>query len=172
MNNLIVPKELDHSFFFPQKNLEVSLEELQFFQAKPLFIHEIAFYSGFETVEPWEKPEYYIPQLLTEWKRLKEEISNLFQKRVKEQIPMPMKQGIGFLFECIFWSNGLPVKLEKDINLNFLHLKPVNLTERLEFLLIRPTIYPSFIQLTELMDEQEKQFSKYMATKSIHKNNS
>jgi hypothetical protein len=172
MTNLIVPKEMDHSFFFPQRNFDIELEELQTFQAKSPFIHEIAFYSGYETVKPWQNPEKYIPQLQAEWKRLLEEITGLFQKRDKENILIPMKQGIGFLFENIFWSNGLPVILVKDYDLNTLSLKPVNLSERIQFLLARPTIYPSFIQLIELMEEQEKQFSKYLATKSIYKNNS
>ena len=163
MTKVIIPKEIYHSFFFPENHTELELEQIEPFNAKDSFVYEIAFFSGIETVQPWEDPERYLPQLLTEWKLLQEDLKSIFQKRDKANTLIPMKLGIGYLLESIYWSNGLPVSLGNSNDLDTLAIRPVNITERVQFLFSRPGIYPSFIQLTELIEEQEKQFSKYLA---------
>ena len=169
MTNQPIPKEVYHPFFFPEHEMTLPANLLQVFHSKQTFIHEIAFYSGHESLQPWMDPEQYIPKLLNEWKLVEEELRGLFQNRDKENILMPMKRGIGYLIESIYWSNGFPVSLDMHFDMNSLDLKPVNITERLQFLLARPSIYPSFIQLTELFEEQEKQFLKYIAIKKATK---
>ncbi|MGY4787825.1 YpoC family protein [Bacillus sp. OHL2] len=42
---------------------------------------------------------------------------------------------------------------------------PINWTERLEFILLKPTQYHCFIQLDELYTELKKQYGKYEALK-------
>ena len=44
--------------------------------------------------------------------------------------------------------------------LTLLEMKPVNLEERLGFIISRPTLFHSYRQLTELMVEQEKLYAK------------
>lgn len=168
MHKIVLPVEISHSFFFSQNEINWQENETKSFISNRLFIHEIVYYSGKETVKPWHDSERYIPELLVEWRRLHDEIRSLFQIRDKKNILLPMKQGIGYLIECIFWANALPVKL-CELDFPTLAIKPVNVSERLNFLMKRPNIYPSFIQLTELMEEQEKQFSKYIAVKNASK---
>lgn len=171
MNKIILPQELSHSFFFPENEFPWQENATKLFIKNQPFIHEIALYSGKETVAPWHDPERYIPELLEEWQRLHDEIRSLFRVRDKKNTLSPMKQGMGILLECIFWTNGLPVKLHHEIDFSTVRIKPVNITERMNFLMKQPTIYPSLIQLNELMEEQEKQFSKYIAVKNAFKKN-
>lgn len=76
----------------------------------------------------------------------------------------PMKKGIGIFLQAVFWSNHVPARLN-GLNFDKLKVKPINVYERLEFIMNRPGNYHSFIQLSELMAEQEKQFVKHMALK-------
>lgn len=168
MTRRIVPREIYHPFFFSETEINWPIGQTQTFNSKDLFIYEIAYYSGLETIKPWRNPEHYIPELMDEWQILRTELLALFQVRDKKRIPLPMKQGVGLLIQCIFWSNGFPVTNEFDFSI--LRIKPVNATERIQFLMGKPYIYPSFIQLSELMEEQEKQFKIFMSIKRASKN--
>ncbi|NMD70352.1 hypothetical protein HHO41_08600 [Bacillus sp. DNRA2] len=113
--------------------------------------------------KPWLEEDKYIPQLLQEWKSLEIEIKTLFANRQNDAVLLPMKQGIDLLIRFVFWSNKLPVVKLEEADIDGLLIKPVNFMERIQFLMLRPNLYPSFRQLTELFSEQEKQYSKYLA---------
>jgi len=103
-----------------------------------------------------------IPSLIEEWKLIKGKLEQLFKLRDKKAIEEPMKQGIALFVQMLHSSNGLSV-CPSPIQYHQLRLKPVNVEERLEFILARPHLYHSFIQLVELMNEMEKQWFKVMA---------
>lgn len=107
--------------------------------------------------------EIQIPVLLQEWEQLQAEIRELFHQRQNQATYEPMKQGISLLIEFIFWTNGVPVQGVEAESINKLKIKPVNFYERIQFLMKRPNIYPSFMQLIELFEEHEKQYSKVQA---------
>lgn len=104
-----------------------------------------------------------IPQLLEKWNNLESEIKQLFADRKNKTVLLPMRQGIDLLLQFVFWSNNLPVGNLEDLNSDEILIKPVNFIERIQFLLQRPNLYPSFVQLCELFTEQKKQYSKMMA---------
>ena len=110
-----------------------------------------------------EKPEEHIPQILQNWDKLQSEIKALFDKRDNRNAITPMKKGIDYLIEFLFLTNELQVNQASDFDYNLLRLKPVNISERLQFLKLRPNIYPSFVQLTELFEEQQKHYAKAQA---------
>lgn len=155
-----IPEEIYDPFFFTEKKIPVSLEA---FPQKELFVFEIAYYSGLDSDKPWEDAEKFVPELIKAWEELEIEIKSLFDHRDKQGATLPMKRGIGYLIEFIFWTNGHPARRLDQFEIESLQLKPVNFFERLQFILKRPSIYPSYIQLKELMEEQQKQFSKYLA---------
>lgn len=113
--------------------------------------------------KPWLEEDKYISPLLQEWRSLETEIKTLFANRQNEAALLPMKQGIDLLIQFVFLSNKLPVAKLEATDIDSLLIKPVNFMERIQFLMLRPTLYPSFRQLTELFSEQEKQYSKYLA---------
>lgn len=163
MITIAISSEIYDPFFFENEEIKIDTDLLDSIELKELFIHEIAFLSGMNTIRPWENPETFIPALLQEWYELQKEIKALFDQRNNRDTIYPMKRGIGFLIEFIFWSNGMPAKKLNEVNINGLQIKPVNSLERIQFLMKRPNIYPSFAQLCELMEEQQKQYSKFIA---------
>lgn len=164
--SLKVPEELDHPLFFPEK--ETILEKERFagwsgtipFEAFP---YELLYYNNVETYAPWTKGALHIKELLEKWKGIDSECSLLFSERKVGQTLGLMKQGIGLFLTAVFWMHGKPVvlrdfraKIESFPNI------PVNLAERLSFILARPAFFHSYRQLSELFREFEKQYVKFM----------
>ncbi|MDP4083846.1 MAG: hypothetical protein Q8934_04435 [Bacillota bacterium] len=164
MKRVQVPKELNHSFFFEQNkeiDIKSEIEEMN-------FIYEIYFYNGIPAPKPWIHPNEALPKLLEKWTSKKEELTLLHQKMDQKTIEEDMKKGIGLFIQFLFWSNDCPVRLDQSIHLEQLPYHPVNIRERLEFIILKPKLYHSFVQLSELIEEQRKHYVK----KSIIKKSS
>ena len=152
---------LEHSFL---KESGISPTEL--------FPEENRFYlSGTSSSEnPWEKGEETVKAIIKEWKLLENKLTESFRKRNRKQINPFMIRGIGLFLKLLFWSNGLPVCLKDlDKELEKMEILPVNIKDRLDFLLDHPLIYPSFIQLSALFIEQQKAYYKQMAMKRVNR---
>lgn len=161
-----VPDELNHPFFFPEQEIQwVDKDTSKLYVQEP-FIHELAYYLKRETIRPWESNEESVKELLEQWYKLRERLEQVFSKREKDQALGLMKVGVGFFIEFLYWGNGFPSVLAPSISYHDLLIKPVNMEERLQFILTRPTLYHSFIQLSELMTEQQKLFYKNLAMKN------
>lgn len=66
-----------------------------------------------------------------------------------------------FFLSILFWSNHRPVQLDNLMDqIKTLETKPLNLDERLEYVLKRGNTYLGFRQLNELMLEQRKLIAK------------
>lgn len=161
MDNQIItlplPDELDNPFFFSTNLIKV--EKSSGFSTKN-FIYEILFYSGIESYKPWENQLEVIPRALEEWRRVRSMLEDLYRKRDQKNSLHAMKSGIGLFIQILFWSNDLPVSLKEPITSRQFNFKPVNMEERLAFIISRPNLFHSFRQLDELMLEQEKLFVK------------
>lgn len=97
------------------------------------------------------------------WYQEKEEIARFFRARDKEAAAEPMNRQIENFFDVLFKINK-KLKSSKDCflkDIDDLSIKPINCEERLSFLLERPAHYHSFIQLSELYEELEKQYKKH-----------
>lgn len=159
MTRLSIPKELNHSFFFGESEIMIDVPK-DFVGISVNFLYELLFYHGIVAVKPWEKPEVYIPVLLAEWEEIKGNLEGHFKARETKGILPQMKKGIGLFIQLLFWSNQSPSVLKDPLKFSELPCKPVNVGERLEFILSRPTLFPSYSQLTQLFVEQEKLFAK------------
>lgn len=157
-----VPSQLQCPYFFGEHQMKLHIEPL--IHCEELFIndyfpYEVAYYVGIDVYRPWEHANDAVAQLIDYWKPLSQKLSHLFEKRNRMNVQKPMKQGISLLIQCLFWINNKPVIFyEQSIKDDDLKWKPVNIKERLEFILHRPNVYHSFVQLNELMIELEKQF--------------
>ena len=83
-------------------------------------------------------------------------------------IQRKMVKALSLFMKLLFWSNGSPVtlnNLKKD--LGNLSIKPINIVDRLSFIMENPSLYPSFLQLSELFVEQHKAYyrNKVMVAK-------
>ncbi|SDL93789.1 YpoC family protein [Bacillus sp. OK048] len=99
-----------------------------------------------------------IPLLAAEWNQLKGELETLYRNRDQKTTLDGMKKGIGLYIQFLYLSND---RQGKDLeSFDSLEIKPVNLEERLVFILSRPNLFHSYRQLSELMMEQEKLYAK------------
>lgn len=107
--------------------------------------------------------------LLTEWKKIKEQLEVLYRERDQKNTLDGMKKGVSLFIQYLFLTNEQPINSTKSITLDVLEVKPVNLEERLGFIIARPNLYHSFRQLSELMTEQEKLSAKKNILKKASK---
>lgn len=101
-----------------------------------------------------------ISQLLGKWDDLQEQLMLIFRERNKEQAAVKMERGIALMIEFLHRANDVPVQSIPAVSYEKLQIKPLNIEERLNFILARPHQYQSFMQLCELMVEMEKAYIK------------
>ncbi|MFD0051644.1 YpoC family protein [Actinomycetes bacterium NPDC127524] len=167
---LFVPEALFHPLYDHEaKSIEVQDFQIwRFPDAAIPFPYEMLYGNGVEGYQPWSSPEIPIKDILKEWKKSEQSIRLLFAGRYAKEAHEPMKQAMSWLLSSLFWLNGIPVNL-KDLQREAgeFAVKPVNAIERLQFILSSPSHFSSFIQLSELMQELEKQFYKTLALRNI-----
>jgi hypothetical protein len=161
---LSIPLELFHPFFFSEKEISLDLSEQSSGNGEN-FSYELLFYNGIEANRPWTNPEQFVPTLQDIWGKVKPIIEEMHHQRKKDGIKEAMKKGIGLFLQFLYWSNGKPVFLKELPLFTNISIKPVNLEERVGFIISRPGLYHSYVQLCELMIEQEKLFAKNMMIK-------
>ncbi|WP_102263376.1 YpoC family protein [Mesobacillus jeotgali] len=98
-----------------------------------------------------------VTTILGEWEQCKNELDNHFRNRDSDKALPLMKRALELFEQFLVSSNSLsPDKYWiKDCK-----IKPVNVEERLDFIISRPKLFHSYKQLAELFAEQEKQFAK------------
>ncbi|MED1907342.1 YpoC family protein [Cytobacillus firmus] len=167
---IVIPvnEQLCHSLFYKRGDSLAPKEESLFaYQPLPPFLYEAAFYAGIPAVRPWENNAKYIPVLFDEWAGQKDLLDMHFTNRDQKAALGPMKVSLGVFLQLLYWSNSKPANLQEDPG--ELTIKPVNLKERLDFIAARPAFYHSYIQLSELMTEMEKQYMKMLALEQMKK---
>jgi hypothetical protein len=106
--------------------------------------------------------ERTISKLLRRWKEINGLLAVHFENRETNNILIPMEEGIEIFLNLLFLTNDNEWNKDETAIIG-LQYKPVNVMERLLFINKRPTLYHSFIQLSELITEQEKQYNKKKA---------
>ncbi len=106
-----------------------------------------------------------IEELLEEWEKIKAVLIDEQRSRNREMVIERMEAGIKLFKQFLLHSNEMNQISSSAIVFSELGVKPINVAERLEFISSRPELYHSFIQLSELMVEQEKLYRKKLAMK-------
>ena len=128
------------------------------------FPYEYFFYKNKGLYRPWEDFSFIREQMTKESADIIQQLEVLFSNRQKDEIKPYMLKGIVLYISLLYWSNQLPVDLSCfPESLKNLKDKPVNVEERLPFIIARPYFYPSFMQLKSLMEEQIKIAAKKAA---------
>lgn len=109
----------------------------------------------------FEEIELKVDKILLQWQHYKLELEAYFKIRDIENATPVMEKAIGLFWEFLFSSNGLIAS--DSNNIDDCNVKPVNVQERLNFVVSRPRLYHSYVQLAELFAEQEKQYARKMA---------
>ena len=107
-----------------------------------------------------EASEENISLLLAKWDEVSSELETLYRNRDQKSTLQLMKKGIGYFIQFLYWSNDRQFPSKETISFNLLEIKPVNLEERITYILSRPNLFHSYRQLSELFTEQEKLLAK------------
>ncbi|WAA13731.1 YpoC family protein [Fervidibacillus halotolerans] len=147
--------ELDDPLFYVEK-----------FLPKDFFLPDYDYYVFHSSQQPWLEGEKALKEILKQWEENKRVLEPLFKRRETEEVKKVMIASIALFLQYLFWSNEQPVNLNvlKD-QVNQLKVKPINAMERLGFIMNRPMLHHSYIQLKELFVEQEKAYYKYLTIK-------
>lgn len=126
----------------------------------PLY-YDYVFFLGKQQEKPWLKREQFIPILRCLWEETEPLITTAFQNRNRKQVTLPMKKMILALLAYLFWTNEKPVpSLDVLIaEVKELKYKPVNVDERLAYILSSPNHHHAFTQLKQLFIEQNKKYA-------------
>lgn len=161
---ITIPSELKYFLFFSENSISIDKDKVKEWMKPSAFTnfpYELAFFRGIEAYRPWLYAEKHIPELLRHWKSIDGECEKLFSNRKTKLTLEPMKEGIALFFVMLYWIHNKPVMLQDwDHIVAELSIKPVNLVERLTFIIQRPTTYHAFVQLNELFLELEKHYAK------------
>jgi len=101
-----------------------------------------------------------VSTILEEWKNVKIRLDQLFRERDQKKAKEWMEKGIALFIHLLNYTNEKASTPYDSIPFHQLNFKPVNIEERLGFIMARPGLYHSYRQLSELMVEQEKLYAK------------
>lgn len=104
----------------------------------------------------------YIREQVKNWNNVVEEIGVMFQNRAYKVAREPMIEFTNIYISCLFALNHLRTEESRDLErIDELERKPLNLKERLGFLLESPNHYHAYIQLKELYVELLKMTARF-----------
>jgi hypothetical protein len=140
--------------------IEPSMKFEEILEIDPL-LFDICAYLNVTCLKPWEEKDRYIPIILEHWSITEPIISEFFQGRDRASAMKPMKQMTKLFLAFLFWANEQPVPNLKNIiaEIGELKIKPVNIEERITYILSAPNHYHAFIQLKELFIELKKKYA-------------
>ncbi|MGD6781264.1 YpoC family protein [Sutcliffiella horikoshii] len=161
-----IPEAFLHPHFYSDQST-ISIKNFRIEDTVEIpFKYDIAYYQGAAPHQlPWEMTSDSIPFILNKWKEKETHLNNLHEgrnrKEAREQIILP----IAWFLQLLFWINGQPVRCLTDWKKESKKLKwkPINVDERLEFVIKKPEMYHAFIQLQQLYTESAKLFYKMKA---------
>ncbi|WP_272511656.1 YpoC family protein [Bacillus altitudinis] len=153
-----------------EKKVEINGEKKDMLRINPL-----AFDLSSEPLldeQPWQKTEEFVPLMFDQWNELKDNMLPRFQTRKSRCEEDDMLQGIVSMIAMFYWIKGEKLQTFdwEQIKQQTFPVAPINWTERLEFILLKPTQYHCFIQLDELYTELKKQYGKYEALRKLKQN--
>lgn len=161
-----VPTAFAHPLFYSESQI---IETGPFNWQESLtfpFKYDMAYALGLAPSNlPWEHQSQTVPLLFHLWKETETKLNVLHEKRERSDVKGSIAGGIALLLQAIFWMNKLPVRSLTDWEqeIQQLHAKPVNIVERLDFVIKKPEMYHAFIQLQQLFAETSKLFYKMQA---------
>jgi hypothetical protein len=161
-----LPNDFRNSLFFEGlSEITVTIhDDLEENLAQSPFIYDLCDRNEIKLpMKPWNNWETSIPYLLKYWKKLDQSIQESFQNHKGKADRHKMLQSLSYYLLFIHWLNNQPVQTLSFHPFSQFSYKPVNVEERLKFIMQKPEQYHSFIQLQQLFHETEKLFYKRKA---------
>lgn len=109
----------------------------------------------------WSR-DVYLPQLFTRWYELDHVLSIYHEEEDKAKVASVTPEYTALLLEALFWINHqlVPTLIHIEDNIKELTYTPPNSRERIEFVLLAPHRYRSFVQMKSFMEELEKLYAR------------
>lgn len=152
-------------FYLKSKN-EIEHASLKI-KNKPFFYESLHLLEN-SALSPKENREEIIKDMFLQWKEESELLTGYFRRRDRKAALEPMLRGLANFISITTWLNDKILTNVNDVisELDSLTLKPINLNERISFVIKQPDHYHSFIQLSGLYTELEKLYYKQKITSS------
>ncbi len=111
--------------------------------------------------------------MLEEWRPLQNSLEQLFVERHNESILQQMNKGIQVFMYALYIANqqsltNAPIEEWGDVSDGF-YVTPINLKERLLFVMENRTIHHAYIQLNQLYSELLKKYAVHKAKNKSHR---
>ncbi|WP_129688733.1 YpoC family protein [Gottfriedia acidiceleris] len=166
MTNSIYKDFIVTPFYKDNSNEQIMNEEIKI-KNKPFFYESNQILVNKSSSIPNESDEI-IKEMINEWKEESGHISTYFKQRNRKLACEPMIRGLANFISILTWINGQMLLNLNNLlfELDKLKIKPINLDERISFVLNQPDHYHSFIQLSGLYTELEKLYYKQKITSS------
>jgi len=152
--------------FYKEGNNEIENDSIMI-KNKP-FSYESLHLLEENSISSQEVRDRIIQEMFLQWKEESELLSGYFRLRNRIAALEPMLRGLANFISITTWLNDKILTNSNDLlnELDSLTMKPINLNERISFVLKQPDHYHSFIQLTGLFTELEKLYYKQKITSS------
>lgn len=157
--NLKLPEQYKHTLFYSSHTHEIEVAEDSKFD--PYFAADLIALHHDE--KPWEALEKWTGLIQEEWNDLSAEMRPLFEGHA-DQTYDSMVKGLSLFLTLLYWTNEKYVSVltwEQDIK--EFEVSIMNAQERISFVIKRPAVYFSFIQLDEMFRELMKTSAKFSA---------
>ncbi|MCM3713549.1 hypothetical protein M3202_05595 [Alkalihalobacillus oceani] len=156
-----IPASFRRPPFF-QKETELTPAQAQSF---PETLLKTPFYYDLTQEErPWLHKRETVPLLFALWRQIEPQLAACYSERKPQAAKQRMIAMSALYMNCLWWSHGRPVtslhQLEETSEA--LLYKPVNIGERLHYVLSDLPRFHAFLQLKALFDEQQKIFAKML----------
>ncbi|MBB5173590.1 YpoC family protein [Texcoconibacillus texcoconensis] len=134
----------------------------------PYFAHDIAYVQQVSVEQPWSNPYPTFKYIQNQWKEIGYPlITERFSERDRKGAEPYMVKYTALFIQLLHWSQATPVRsliqIEKMLANN--KVAPLNVTDRLGFILQMPNHHHAFTTLTELYREAEKKIAIELAKK-------
>ncbi|RSL33427.1 hypothetical protein D7Z54_10700 [Salibacterium salarium] len=163
MAELVIPDQLAVLPFYASRYLEFKEEwgDNDFVQYP--FLAEILWHNEKIIIPPWNLPLRYVPQIHYAWEEEGQWIESYFSKRDRKAARPYMIKHTANLLSAISWMNHREVPTASpdllQTEFNKMNKVPMNMGDRIRFIVQNPDHYLSFNQLKGLFIESKKQFA-------------
>ncbi|MFA9556190.1 YpoC family protein [Evansella sp. AB-rgal1] len=165
---MIVPQTFCSPPFY-EKNSEITITKFASILESwkdGLFLMDIAFATNVfqDTENPWESPVESVQLAVQYWRESgKPTIEECFKKRDRNGAKPHMVKFLAIYIQVMHWAKGESVTSLDDISdkISSMSYAPMNVSERLQFILNVPNHHHAFTTLDQLFEESKKKLAVY-----------
>ncbi|UCZ54819.1 hypothetical protein LGQ02_08770 [Bacillus shivajii] len=169
-DKLLVPNQFQYSPFYKEGDeIEKNSIDQEIIRDNSYFAYDIcACLKVSLPYEPWQSPQCSIKRISAAWKEEGQELlKECFQNRDRKTARPIMLQYTSLYIQAMFWANSHAVETLENIpsQLNEFSYSPMNIQERISFVLDSPDHYHAFTTLDQLYQESMKKWAVYFTKK-------